>query len=82
MPDDPDRSSFRLRYVEEAKQQLRQGLAPADVVKYLHGQGLSVVECIWVMSTASGLPLESAKNIVLSQPIWNPGQPGTTGGTP
>lgn len=83
MPDDEDRSVFRLQHVDEAKRKLRQGISPADVVKDLHGKGLSIVECIWVMSTATGLPLETAKNLVISHPIWSPGEPGpaATGGT-
>lgn len=77
MSDDQERSIFRLQHVDEAKLLLRKGTSPEDVIRELHGKGLSIVECIWVMSSASGLPLETAKNLVVSHPVWNQqGEPG------
>jgi hypothetical protein len=79
MPDDQDqdRSIFRLQHVDEAKDKLKRGVLPEELIRDLHAQGLSIVECIWVISTASGLSLEATKNLVVHHPVWEgKGEPG------
>ena len=77
MSDEEDRSIFRLEHVDDAKQMLKNGVLPEDVIRQLHDKGLTIVECIWVMSSASGLALETAKDLVVNHPVWNnQGEPG------
>jgi hypothetical protein len=83
MPDDRDRSVFRQQQVEAAREKLKQGVTPDDLIRDLHADRLSIVECIWIVSTATGLPLETAKNLVVAHSVWSqPANPGATGGTP
>ena len=76
MSDEEERSIFRLKHVDDAKQMLKHGVLLEDVIRQMHDNGLTIVECIWVMSSASGLPLETAKDLVVNHQVWKQGEPG------
>jgi hypothetical protein len=67
---DMDRLLLREKSLAESRAKLAQGTRLEDLIVPLHDAGLSLVESIWVLTRASGRPVNDLKNLVSTHPVW------------
>jgi hypothetical protein len=67
---DAKRVRLREKLVNKSRKRINQGGSVEDVVVMLHGEGLSIVESIWVLQKVSNLSIPQLKNLVTMHPVW------------
>ena len=67
---DDQRDGLRERMLEESRHRLGQGTSTDELIRYLHDQGLHIVESMWVLAKATGWSLRDVKMTVTAHPVW------------
>ena len=55
---------------EECQKRLSHGAGPADLILYLHREGITIVESIKALKEIYKLSLGEAKELVTAHPAW------------